>query len=103
MSRGEISFPAAFAWGTASAAYQIEGAWQSGGRGLSIWDAFAHTPGKIRDGSTGDVAVDHYGRWRDDVRLMHRMGLPYYRFSISWPRIIPAGTGAVNEQGIRRS
>lgn len=101
MSVREHKFPSAFAWGTATSAYQIEGGWQSGGRGLSIWDAFSHTPGKIRDGTTGDVAVDHYGRWREDVQLMARMGLPYYRFSISWSRILPAGTGTVNEAGVR--
>ena len=68
-----ISFPSTFAWGTSTAAYQVEGAWQEGGRGLSIWDAFAHTPGKVKDGSTGDVAADHFHRFRTDVKLMAQM------------------------------
>jgi beta-glucosidase len=75
----KIVFPAAFAFGTATAAYQIEGAYQEGGRGLSIWDAFAHTPGKVRTGETGDVAADHYHRFKSDVRLMAQMKLRYYR------------------------
>eukprot|EP00967_Tisochrysis_lutea_P144213 scaffold268974_cov27-Tisochrysis_lutea.AAC.1 len=70
-------------------------------RGATIWDAFSHFPSKIRDGSSGDVAVDSYGRWREDLRLLARIGLPYYRFSIGWSRILPAGSGAVNEEGVR--
>ena len=97
----KISFPAAFAFGTATAAYQIEGAAQEGGRGLSIWDAFSHAPGKIRTGETGDVAADHYHRWKSDVRLMAQMKLKYYRFSIAWSRILPNGYGSVNEEGVR--
>ena len=94
------SFPKSFAFGTATAAYQIEGGWQEGGRGLSIWDAFTHTPGKVRTGETGDVAADHYHRWRTDVRLMAQMRLRYYRFSISWSRVLPLGYGPVNEEGV---
>ena len=97
----KISFPAAFAFGSATAAYQIEGAYQEGGRGLSIWDAFTHAPGRVRTGETGDVAADHYHRWRSDVRLMAQMKLKYYRFSIAWSRVIPNGYGAVNEEGVR--
>ena len=95
------AFPADFTWGTATASYQIEGGWLEGGKGFSIWDAFAHTPGKIADGSTGDVACDHFHRYRDDIALMAEMGLKAYRFSLSWPRIIPSGHGKVNLEGIR--
>jgi len=94
-------FPDDFTWGTATASYQIEGAWQEGGKGLSIWDAFAHTPGKIADGSTGDVACDHYHRYREDAALMSRMGLKAYRMSIAWARIQPTGRGKPNPEGIK--
>lgn len=96
-----LRFPNDFVWGSATASYQIEGAWQVGGKGLSIWDAFAHTPGKIKNGDTGDVACDHYHRFREDVALMAEMGLPAYRFSIAWPRIQPTGYGDPNPEGIR--
>lgn len=89
-----------FVWGVATAAYQVEGAWQAGGKGLSIWDAFAHTPGKIRNGDTGDVACDHFHRFEEDVRLMKELGVSAYRFSIAWSRIIPDGKGVVNPEGI---
>jgi len=92
--------PQGFVWGTATAAYQIEGAWNEAGKGESIWDRFAHTPGKIKNGDTGDVAVDHYHRYKEDVRLMKEIGAKAYRFSISWPRIFPDGTGAANPQGL---
>ena len=95
-----VSFPSSFAWGTATAAYQIEGAWLAGKKGLTIWDAFTHTPGRIRGGETGDTATDHYRRYKADVKLMAQMGMKYYRFSISWARIMPAGTGAVSEEGV---
>ncbi|MFC4589680.1 GH1 family beta-glucosidase [Sphaerisporangium corydalis] len=88
-----------FLWGTATASYQIEGAVTEDGRGTSIWDTFAHEPGRIRDGHTGDVACDHYRRWSEDVTLMSDLGVNSYRFSISWPRIQPEGTGKVNEAG----
>ena len=96
-----ITFPATFAFGSATAAYQVEGAYQEGGRGLSIWDAFTHSPGKVRTGETGDIAADHYHRFKSDVRLMSQMKLKYYRFSIAWSRILPNGYGAVNEEGVR--
>ncbi|NOY78329.1 MAG: beta-glucosidase [Calditrichaeota bacterium] len=94
-------FPENFIWGTATASYQIEGAWLEGGKGLSIWDAFAHTPGKIKNGDTGDVACDHFHRYKEDIARMAEMGLKHYRFSIAWSRIQPAGRGKPNPQGIR--
>lgn len=96
-----LQFPQDFTWGCATASYQIEGAWLEGGKGLSIWDAFSHTPGKILNGHTGDVACDHYHRFKDDVALMAELGLPAYRFSLSWPRIQPTGYGKPNPEGIQ--
>lgn len=93
-------FPADFVWGTATSAYQIEGAVNEGGRGPSIWDRFTHMPGTIEDGSTGDVADDHYHRYKDDVGLMKALGTQAYRFSIAWPRIFPEGSGAPNGKGL---
>jgi beta-glucosidase len=95
-----LTFPAGFMWGSATASYQIEGAWQEDGKGESIWDRFAHTPGKVLDGSNGDVACDHYHRWRDDIRLMTSLNLQAYRFSVAWPRVLPNGRGAVNQAGL---
>jgi beta-glucosidase len=89
-----------FAFGVATAAYQIEGGAQEGGRGPSIWDTFSHTPGKTVGGATGDVACDHYHRWREDVDLIARLGVDAYRFSIAWPRVQPQGQGAWNDTGI---
>jgi len=94
------AFPAGFLWGTATAAYQIEGAVSEDGRGPSIWDTFTHTPGKIRNDDNGDVSDDHYHRYRDDVRSMKALAAAAYRFSISWPRIFPQGTGAPNPKGL---
>src|SRR5262245_8742054 len=91
-----VSFPAAFLWGAATAAYQIEGATRADGRGPSIWDRFSATPGRTRNGDTGEVAADHYHLMEQDVDLMARLGLNAYRFSIAWPRILPEGTGTVN-------
>ena len=95
-----VQFPPGFLWGSATASYQIEGAWQEDGKSESIWDRFAHTPGRISDGATGDVACDHYHRWRDDIALMRSLGLQAYRFSIAWPRILPDGYGKVNQAGL---
>jgi beta-glucosidase len=96
----QLHFPDGFLWGAATAAYQVEGAWDVDGKGESIWDRFAHTPGRIKDGSTGDVACDHYHRWREDAALMQELGLRAYRFSIAWPRILPRGRGQVNQRGL---
>jgi beta-glucosidase len=95
-----VRFPEGFHWGTATASYQIEGAWQEDGKGESIWDRFTHTPGRIKNGQTGDVACDSYHRCDEDLALMREMNLGSYRFSISWPRILPEGAGAVNSKGI---
>jgi beta-glucosidase len=96
----EISFPRNFFWGAATAAYQIEGAWNEDGKAESIWDRFSHTPGKIKNGDTGDIACDSYHRWQEDIALLRAMNLNSYRFSISWPRIQPAGSGPANPKGI---
>ncbi len=93
-------FPDGFIWGAATSAQQIEGGRHEGGRGESIWDRFAATPGKIEDGSNADFACDHYHRWREDIGLMTRLGLDSYRFSIAWPRILPTGSGAPNPNGL---
>ena len=93
-------FPADFTWGASTSSYQIEGAAAEDARSESIWDRFARTPGRVRNGDTGDVACDHYHRYRDDVALMAELGLDAYRFSIAWPRIVPGGTGAANEAGL---
>ena len=95
-----MSFPENFVWGAATAAYQVEGAVQEDGRGLSIWDTFSHTPGKTRNGDTGDIACDSYHRWAEDIALLKEMHLKAYRFSIAWPRIFPQGTGPVNPAGL---
>jgi beta-glucosidase len=96
----EVTFPKNFFWGTATAAYQIEGGWRQGEKGESIWDRFAHSPGKIKNGDTGDAACDSYHRWREDIALMRAMNLNSYRFSISWPRIQPSGSGPANSAGM---
>jgi beta-glucosidase len=93
-------FPSDFMWGAATSAYQIEGAHDVDGRGESIWDRFCRTPGKVEGGDHGDVACDHYHRWRDDIALMRELGLRAYRFSVAWPRILPTGTGVVNARGL---
>ena len=94
------TFPEGFVWGSATASYQVEGAVAEDGRGESIWDRFSHTPGRVAGGDTGDVACDHYHRWRDDVALMRSLNLGAYRFSIAWPRVIPDGDGNVNPAGL---
>ncbi|MEI6198176.1 MAG: family 1 glycosylhydrolase, partial [Verrucomicrobiota bacterium] len=96
-----MNFPKNFLWGAATAAYQIEGAWNEDGKGPSVWDMVCHEkPAGIRGGETGDVACDHYHRWREDVALMQQLGLKSYRFSTAWTRVLPQGTGAVNEKGL---
>jgi beta-glucosidase len=97
---GQLLFPPGFLWGAATAAYQIEGAASADGRTPSIWDTFSHTPGKVLGGDSGDVACDHYHRYRDDVGLMAELGLRSYRFSVSWPRVQPGGSGAANQAGL---
>lgn len=99
-SNKNTTFPEGFLWGAATAAYQIEGGVQEGGRARSVWDTFCRWPGKVYKGHTGDVACDHFHRWREDVALMKSLNLNAYRFSLAWPRIMPDGTGAVNEEGI---
>jgi beta-glucosidase len=94
------ALPADFRWGAATAAYQVEGAAREDGKGPSIWDTFSHTPGRTLNGDTGDVAADHYHRYPEDTRRMAEFGMNAYRFSISWPRIVPTGKGAVNEAGL---
>ena len=96
---GDITLPRGFELGVATAAYQIEGAVNEGGRGRSIWDTFSHTPGKVTGGETGDVACDHYHRYPQDVGLMGDLGVDSYRFSVAWPRIQPEGRGAANPAG----
>jgi beta-glucosidase len=95
-----IEFPEEFVWGASTAAYQIEGAVREDGRGVSIWDTFSHTAGKIAGGATGDVACDHYHRYPEDVRLMAELGLSAYRFSVAWPRVMPEGKGRPNRKGL---
>jgi beta-glucosidase len=103
-STDALRFPPGFLWGSATASYQIEGAVDEGGRTPSIWDTFSHTPGRVERGDTGDVADDHYHRFREDISIMVRLGLASYRFSVSWPRITPQVTadslGPVNPEGI---
>jgi beta-glucosidase len=100
MTDESVRFPDGFAWGTATASYQIEGAVAEDGRSPSIWDTFSHTPGKTQDGDTGDVADDHYHRYEQDVELMAGLGVGWYRFSLAWPRLQPDGRGALNEAGV---
>src|SRR5204863_160648 len=96
----DFRFPKDFLWGAATAAYQIEGSPLADGAGPSIWHRFSHTPGLTTNGDTGDVACDHYRRAAGDVGLMQELGLNAYRFSISWSRVLPAGTGRVNQGGL---
>jgi len=94
------SLPRDFLWGAATASYQIEGAAHEDGRGESVWDRFAATPGKVRNGESGEIACDFYHRYRDDVALMRELGLEAFRFSIAWPRVLPEGRGRVNAAGL---
>jgi len=96
----EIRFPPGFLWGAATASYQIEGGWNEEGRSPSVWDTFSKTPGNVLHGDTGDVAADHYHRYKEDIALIKDLGIPAYRFSFAWPRIIPGGIGQVNPKGL---
>ncbi|MBM3952632.1 MAG: beta-glucosidase [Rhodospirillales bacterium] len=98
--RASFKYPAGFVWGCSTSSFQIEGATQEDGRGDSIWDARGRIPGKVANGDTGDVACDHYHRYREDVALMKGLGLDAYRFSVAWPRVLPEGRGAVNDKGL---
>jgi beta-glucosidase len=100
VSKGRAEFPEGFLWGAATAAYQVEGGSREGGRSQSIWDSFCRWQGKVYGGHTGDVACDHFHQWKEDVALMKSLNLNAYRFSLSWSRILPDGTGAVNEEGV---
>ncbi|TET07715.1 glycosyl hydrolase family protein, partial [Candidatus Aerophobetes bacterium] len=100
MTEKIAKFPHGFIWGTATAAYQIEGAWNEDGKGESIWDRFCRIPGKVQDGDRGDIACDHYHRYRDDIKLMRALSLNAYRFSIAWPRIFPQGKDRINQRGL---
>jgi beta-glucosidase len=93
-------FPREFLWGTATSSYQVEGAWNADGKGESIWDRAAHTPGKIRDGSNADVACDQYHHYKEDIAIMKQLNMKSFRFSTSWPRVLPNGTGQVNQKGL---
>ncbi|HEY9734309.1 MAG TPA: GH1 family beta-glucosidase [Drouetiella sp.] len=100
MTSENYVFPRGFVWGAATAAYQIEGAWNLDGKGPSIWDTFSHTPGKIANDDNGDIACDHYHRFNEDFSLLKQIGIKAYRFSLSWPRIFPQGHGIVNWAGL---
>src|SRR5258705_6968520 len=93
-------FPKDFLWGSATASYQVEGAVNEDGRGPSIWDTFSHTPGKVVNNATGDVADDHYHRYKEDVQLMKSLGVKAYRFSVAWSRVFPQGAGTPNPKGL---
>ncbi|MBB1260200.1 GH1 family beta-glucosidase [Streptomyces alkaliterrae] len=102
MTTGEVvsRFPDGFLWGVSTSAFQIEGALEEDGRGPSVWDAFTAVPGNVKDGTTAATACDHYHRYREDVALIHDLGVVAYRFSIAWPRVVPEGTGPVNPAGL---
>jgi beta-glucosidase len=100
MAESRFTVPAGFTWGTATASYQIEGAAYEDGRKPSIWDTFSHTPGRVKNGDTGDVAADHYHHWREDIELMKSLNISAYRLSIAWPRIYPEGRGTLNQPGL---
>jgi beta-glucosidase len=99
-STDDDAFPADFVWGASTASYQIEGAVDEDGRGKSIWDAFSHTPGRVKSGDTGDIACDHYHRWREDIDLLSGGSFSAYRFSTAWPRILPFGSGTIEQRGL---
>ncbi len=93
-------FPEGFIWGVATSSYQIEGAWNEDGKGESIWDRFCHQSNRVANGDTGDVACDHYHRWAEDLALLKALNVRAYRFSISWPRVLPEGKGKPNPKGL---
>ncbi len=95
-----MKFPKDFEWGTATSAYQIEGAWKEDGKGISVWDKLSHQKGNIRNGDNGDISCDHYNRFKEDVQIMKEMGIKTYRFSVSWSRIFPKGGGKPNQKGL---
>ena len=95
-----MGFKKDFVWGAATAAYQIEGAYNEDGRGMSVWDVFSQQPGKVFDNHNGNVACDHYHRFQEDIKLMKEIGIKAYRFSVSWTRIMPTGMGVINEKGV---
>ena len=97
-SAEDLVFPQDFVWGASTSSYQIEGAVAEDGRGASVWDTFSHTAGKTANGETGDIACDHYHRYREDASLLKELAIPNYRFSISWSRLFPEGIGAVNQR-----
>lgn len=96
-----MGYPKDFLWGASTASYQIEGAWNEDGKGLSVWDIFCEKQGAVKNGENGHIACDHYHRYKDDVALMKKLGLKAYRFSVSWSRIMPNGTGEINKKGIQ--
>ncbi|KXB01106.1 beta-glucosidase [candidate division MSBL1 archaeon SCGC-AAA259O05] len=96
----ETGFPEKFTWGVSAAAYQVEGAWNEDGKGESIWDRFVHNPGNIKNGETADIACDHYHKYKEDIALMKDLGVDAYRFSVSWPRVLPKGKGDINDEGL---
>lgn len=96
-----MGLPKDFLWGASTASYQIEGAWNEDGKGLSVWDIFCEKQGAVKNGENGHIACDHYHRYKDDVALMKKLGLKAYRFSVSWSRIMPNGTGEINKKGIQ--
>lgn len=100
MEQKRLFFPKDFLWGAATSAYQIEGGWNEDGKGPNIWDSFSHTPGKVHNNETGDIACDHYHRYLEDVALMKKLGLQSYRFSINWARVLPQGEGEINQAGL---
>src|ERR1700761_4139305 len=95
-----MNFPANFTWGASTSSFQIEGAWNESGKGPSIWDTFCHQPGNVWTDQNGDIACDHYHRWRQDIELASELKLGAYRFSISWPRVFPEGIGRLNKEGL---
>ena len=100
MKNTERRFPDGFVWGAGTSAYQIEGAWNTDGKGPSVWDDFCRQKDAVRGGDSGNRACEHYHRFREDVALMRQLGLAAYRFSISWPRVFPSGIGELNQKGL---